>query len=122
MRVVLVDDHTLVRAGLRTLLDTLEGVEVVAEAGNGASGLEAVREHRPDVLITDVTMGAMTGLELAEKVRAELPQTRVIVLSMFASDEYVMRALKAGASAYLLKDAAESELEVALRADFQPAR
>lgn len=116
MRVVLVDDHTLVRAGLRMLLDTLEGVEVVAEAGNGASGLEAVREHRPDVLITDVTMGAMTGLELAEKVRAELPQTRVIVLSMFASDEYVMRALKAGASAYLLKDAAESELEVALRA------
>jgi DNA-binding NarL/FixJ family response regulator len=115
-RIVLVDDHTLVRAGLRTLLDSLPGIEVVAEAGDGSAGLEAVRAHKPDVLITDVTMGGMSGLELLEQVRREAPATRVIVLSMFASDEYVMRALKAGASAYLLKDAAESELEVSLQA------
>lgn len=116
MRIVLVDDHTLVRAGLRALLETMPGVSVLAEAGDAHSGLEAARAHRPDVLITDITMGETTGLELTEKVRAELPATRVIILSMFASDEYVMRSLKAGASAYLLKDAAEGELEVALNA------
>lgn len=115
-RVVLVDDHTLVRAGLRSLLEALPGISVVAEAGDGAAGLQAVREHQPDVLITDVTMAGTTGLELAESVRAQFPATRVIMLSMFSSDEYVMRALKAGASAYLLKDAAESELEIALAA------
>jgi DNA-binding NarL/FixJ family response regulator len=116
IRVVLVDDHTLVRAGLRTLIDELPGVEVVAEAGDGASGLEAVRRHRPEILITDLSMIGMNGIELAEKVRCEFPETRVIVLSMFSSREHVMRALSAGASAYLLKDAAESELGRALEA------
>lgn len=116
MRIVLVDDHTLVRAGLRSLLDSIPGVEVVAEAGDAAAGLDAVRKHRPDVLITDVTMGESSGLELAERVRAELPATRIIVLSMFSSEEFVLRALKAGASAYLLKDAAAAELELALAA------
>lgn len=115
-RIVLVDDHTLVRAGLRALLESLPGVEVLAEAGDGAAGLEAVHRHRPEVLITDVTMTGMNGLELAERVRAELPATRVIMLSMFSSEEYVVRALKAGASAYLLKDAAAAELELALAA------
>lgn len=115
-RIVLVDDHTLVRAGLRALIETIPGMSVVAEAGDGASGLAAVQAHRPDLLVTDVTMADMTGLELAERVRADLPQTRVIILSMFSTDEYVMRALKAGASAYLLKDAAQHELEIALRA------
>ena len=91
-------------------------MSVVAEAGDGRSGLAAVQAHRPEVLITDVSMGDMTGLELTEKVRAELPATRVIILSMFSTDEYVMHALKAGASAYLLKDAAQHELEIALRA------
>lgn len=115
-RIVLVDDHTLVRAGLRTLIETLPGMSVAAEAGDGHSGLDAVRTHEPDVLITDVTMGDMTGLELTERVRAEYPQVRVLILSMFVTDEYVMRALKAGASGYLLKDAAQHELEIALHA------
>lgn len=115
-RIVLVDDHTLVRAGLRSLLDSIAGIDVIAEAGDGNAGLEAVLEHRPDVLITDVAMEGMNGLELAERVRAELPATRVIVLSMFSSEEYVVRALKAGASAYLLKDSATAELELALTA------
>lgn len=115
-RIVLVDDHTLVRAGLRSLLDSIAGVEVVAEAGDAAAGLEAARAHRPEVLVTDVAMDGMSGLELAERVRAELPATRVIVLSMFSSEEFVLRALKAGASAYLLKDAAATELELALAA------
>jgi DNA-binding NarL/FixJ family response regulator len=115
-RIVLVDDHTLVRAGLRALIETIPTMSVVAEAGDGRSGLAAVQAHRPDVLITDVTMGDMTGLELTEKVRAAHPEIRVVILSMFATDEYVIRALKAGASAYLLKDAAQQELEIALRA------
>jgi DNA-binding NarL/FixJ family response regulator len=115
-RVVLVDDHTLVRAGLRALLEELPGVEVVAEASDGEAGLAAVRRHKPELLVTDVAMSGMSGLELAEKTRAELPATRIIVLSMFSSEEFVMRALKAGASAYLLKDAAAAELELALAA------
>jgi DNA-binding NarL/FixJ family response regulator len=116
MHIVLVDDHTLVRAGLRALIEELPGVTVVAEAGDGAAGLEAVRRHRPELLITDLTMVGMSGIELTEKVTREFPDTRVIVLSMFSSKEHVMRALSAGASAYLLKDAAESELAQALAA------
>jgi DNA-binding NarL/FixJ family response regulator len=115
-RIVLVDDHTLVRAGLRRLIETIPGMSVAAEAGDGRGGLEAVRAHQPDVLITDVTMSDMTGLDLTERVRAEFPQVRIVILSMFATDEYVMRALKAGAAAYLLKDAAQHELEIALQA------
>lgn len=115
-RAVLADDHTLVRAGLRAVIEAIPGVSVVAEAGDGHTALEAVRAHRPDILITDVNMAGMNGLDLAEKVRAEFPGVRVIVLSMLSSEEYVMRALKAGASAYLLKDAATAELELAFAA------
>ena len=115
-RIVLADDHTLVRSGLRALLEALRGVAVVAEASDGEAALRAVREHRPEVLVTDITMAGMNGLELAERVRTELPETRVIVLSMYSSEEYVLRALKAGASAYLLKDSATAELEIALAA------
>lgn len=115
-RVVLADDHTLVRSGLRALLEEIPEVLVVAEAGDGNAAFEAVRRERPDVLVTDVSMSGMNGLELAERVRAELPRVRVIMLSMHASEEYVLRALKAGASAYLLKDAAAAELGLALAA------
>jgi len=115
-RIVLADDHTLVRSGLRALLEESADVEVVAEAGDGRAALEAVRTFAPDVLITDVTMPGMNGLDLAERVRTEHPATRVIVLSMYSTEEYVMRALKAGASAYLLKDAATAELGLALAA------
>lgn len=116
MRIVLVDDHTLVRAGLRALLDEMPEVAVVAEAGDGAAGLAAVREHAPDLLITDLTMDGMNGFELTEKVTRACPDTKVIVLSMYSSKEHVLRAMSAGASAYLLKDAAESELGLALAA------
>ena len=115
-RIVLVDDHTLVRAGLRSLLESFPNLEVAAKAGDDASNLEAIRQHRPDVVIADVAMEGMSGLELAERVHAEMPGIRIIMLSMFSSDEFVMRALRAGASAYLLKDAAAAELEVALAA------
>ena len=116
MHIVLVDDHTLVRAGLRALLDELPDVTVVAEAGDGASGLEAVRRCRPELLITDLNMEGMNGIELTERATREFPALRVIVISMFSSKEHVLRAISAGASAYLLKDAAESELRLALAA------
>lgn len=115
-RIVLADDHHLVRAGLRALLEDLPGVTVVAEAGDGRAALELARREKPDVLVTDVNMSGMSGLELAERVRADLPGTRVIVLSMYSSEEFVVRALKAGASAYVLKDAAAAELGAALEA------
>jgi DNA-binding NarL/FixJ family response regulator len=91
-------------------------IAVVAEAGDGAAGLAAVREHCPELLITDLTMEGMNGFELTEKVTRECPGTKVIVLSMYSSKEHVLRAMSAGASAYLLKDAAESELGLALAA------
>ena len=116
IRIVLADDHDLVRAGFASLLKGVADVEIVAEAGDGREALRLVRLHRPELLITDVTMPGLNGLDLAERVRREMPQTRVIVLSMHGGEEHVRHALRAGASAYLLKKAAFSELEIALRA------
>ena len=116
IRVLLVDDHGLVRAGIHALLDAIEGVIVVGEAGSGAEALALMGEARPDIVLTDIAMQAMTGLELASRLRASAPATRVVVLSMHDDPNYVQEALKAGAAGYLLKDAATAELELALRA------
>lgn len=115
-RVILVDDHVLVRAGLRALLDRLEGVRVLAEAGDGAAALELVRRDPPDIVITDISMQGMDGVQLASVLNQEFPQVRVIVLSMHAGAEFVHQALGSGVAAYLLKDSAMVELELALRA------
>lgn len=116
LRLLLADDHTLVRAGLRALLNDIPGVTVVAEADNGEQALALALEHRPDVALLDVTMPGTNGLQAAERIRAALPGTRVLMLSMHASEEYVTRALQLGASGYLLKDAATYELQAALEA------
>ncbi|HEY2156335.1 MAG TPA: response regulator transcription factor [Isosphaeraceae bacterium] len=116
IRVLIADDHTLVRAGIRALLQGLEGVEVVAEAGDGREAMALAEEHRPDVLVTDIAMPHVSGLELAGRVARELPATRVIILSMHANEEYASRALQAGAAGYLLKDSGLAELELAVRA------
>jgi DNA-binding NarL/FixJ family response regulator len=116
IRVLIADDHTLVRAGIRALLEGLEGVEVVAEAGDGREAIALVEAHRPDVLMTDIAMPHVSGLEVAERVTRGLTSTRVIILSMHSSEEYACRALQAGASGYLLKDSGLAELEIALRA------
>jgi DNA-binding NarL/FixJ family response regulator len=116
IRVLIADDHTLVRAGIRALLKDLEGVEVVAEAGDGREALALVEAHRPDVLVTDIAMPHLSGLELAGRVARELAPTRVIILSMHSSEEYACRALQAGATGYLLKDSGLAELEIAVRA------
>jgi len=116
IRVLLADDHTLVRAGIRALLQDLEGVEVIAEAGDGREALALVEAHRPDVLLTDIAMPLMTGLELAGRVVHDFAATKVIILSMHASEEYACRALQVGAAGYLLKDSGLAELEIAVRA------
>jgi DNA-binding NarL/FixJ family response regulator len=113
-RVLLADDHTLIRAGVRALLDELPGCEVVAEAGDGHEALELLRQHRPDVALMDIDMKRMNGLEAMAAAKREFPELHVIMLSMHSEKQYVMQALRDGASGYLLKDAATVELELAL--------
>jgi DNA-binding NarL/FixJ family response regulator len=113
-RILLVDDHTLVRAGLRALLETLPRIEVVGEAGDGAEALRLIRELEPDAVLLDITIPELNGLEVASRVARMGIGTRVLVLSMHASPEYAARAFAAGASAYLNKDSAFDELASAL--------
>ena len=115
VRVILADDHTLVRAGLRALLEKLPGVRVLGEAGNGREALELVRIHHPDVVLMDITMPGLNGLDALARITSEFPEVRVILLSMHSNEEYYWRALKAGAAGYLLKKAATAELAVALQ-------
>lgn len=115
IRVVLADDHRLLRAGIRLLLEGVEGIEVVAEAADGREAVEHVRTHRPHVLVTDITMPELNGLEAAGQVAREFTGTRVLVLSMHANEEFVGQAIRAGATGYLLKDAAPEEVEAAIR-------
>ncbi|HLG15498.1 MAG TPA: response regulator transcription factor [Blastocatellia bacterium] len=115
VRVLLADDHTLVRAGIRELLQKIDGLEVVGETGDGREALDLVKTHGPDVVLMDITMPGLNGLEAAERIAKERPKTRVIILSMHATEEYVMQALRAGAAGYLLKEAALAELEIAIR-------
>ena len=116
IRVLLADDHTLVRAGIRGLLQGLEGVEVVGEAGDGQEAVHLAESLRPDVVLLDVGMPGLNGLEVAGRIGAFDASIRVLILSMHSSEEYVLRALRAGCAGYLLKASAVSELEVAVRA------
>ena len=116
MRILLVDDHLVVRAGLRSLLEYIKGVEVVAEAADANAALELARALRPDVVIMDIAMPGINGLEATDLLKREMPEIRVIILSMHHTKEYVLQALKVGASAYLLKDSAAVELGLAIEA------
>ena len=116
IRVLLADDHALVRAGFRALLQSLPDMEVVAEAGDGREALRLIGLHQPDVVLMDIGMPGLNGLEAAARIVEESPHIRVIILSMHATEEYVLRALRAGAVGYLLKDAGTTELELAVRA------
>lgn len=115
-RVLLIDDHTLVRAGLRALIDELPGFAVVAEGADGDQAVELVEANRPDVVIMDISMQRMSGLDALPLLRERWPTLPVIILSMHAARDLVMRAIRGGASAYLPKEAAETELELALKA------
>jgi len=115
IRVLLADDHALVRAGIRSLLNAMDEVEVVAEASSGEEAIELVTQNQPDVVLMDIAMKGITGLEAAARMRGRNPEVRVVILSMHSGEEYVLQALRAGAAGYLLKDAATGELELALR-------
>lgn len=115
LRVLLVDDHALVRAGIRSLLRDMEGIEVVGEAADGAEALAIAARERPDAVLLDIAMKGMSGLETAARFRELHPGVKVLILSMHASEEYVLQALRAGVVAYLIKDSATAELELALR-------
>ena len=115
LRVLLVDDHALVRAGIRSLLRDIEGIEVVGEAADGAEALAIAGRERPDAVLLDIAMKGMSGLETAARFRELHPGVKVLILSMHASEEYVLQALRAGVVAYLIKDSATAELELALR-------
>ena len=116
MRVLLADDHTLFRAGLRSLLERMGDVTVAGEAGDGREALKLIEQHSPDVAIVDITMPGLSGLEVAARAKRVSPATRVIILSMHAGEAYVAHALRAGVAGYLLKDSAAAELALALRA------
>jgi DNA-binding NarL/FixJ family response regulator len=115
IKVLLADDHALVRAGIRSLLNAMDEVEVVAEAASGEEAIELVAASHPDVVLMDIAMKGITGLEAAARMRDRNPGVRVVILSMHSGEEYVLQALRAGAAGYLLKDAATGELELALR-------
>jgi len=115
LRLVLADDHTLVRAGLRALLSDLPGVEVVGETGDGREALRLVRDRKPDIALIDISMPGLNGLEVAARIAHDHPATRVIIVSMHGDDESVRRALVSGAAGYMLKNSDRNELELALR-------
>ena len=115
-RVLLADDHALVRAGLHSLLQTLPDVEVVAEAGDGREAMRLIETTHPDVVLMDITMPGLNGLEAAARITKDHPTVRLIMLSGHAGEDYVAQALRAGAAGYLLKDSAVAELELALKA------
>jgi len=114
IRVLLADDHTLVRAGIRALLEKLPGVTVAGEASDGREVIDLIKAHRPDVVLMDISMPGLNGLQALARITRDFPRVRVIILSMHPNDEYVMQALKSGASGYLLKRAATAELPAAL--------
>jgi DNA-binding NarL/FixJ family response regulator len=115
MSVLLVDDQELVREGIAMVLGQAPGLRVVGEAGEGQEGVRLARLHRPDVVLMDVRMPVMDGIEATAAIVAHCPETRVLVLTTFNLDEYALRALRAGASGFLLKDVRSDELVAAIR-------
>jgi DNA-binding NarL/FixJ family response regulator len=115
-RILVADDHHIVRSGIRLLLDRQPDLEVVAEAPDGIKAVEQALASRPDLCILDVAMPKMTGLQAAREIRAQMPDVRVLMLSMHDDERYLFEALKAGASGYVLKGEADQDLVAAIRA------
>jgi DNA-binding NarL/FixJ family response regulator len=116
IRTLLADDHTLVRAGIRALLRDIEGVTIVAEADNGRDAVRLASELTPDLAIMDISMKELNGIEATAQMKTQSPGTRVLILSMHTTEDFVRRALKAGAAGYLVKDSAPLELTMAIEA------
>ena len=115
IRVLLADDHALVRQGIRSLLEKLDDIEVVGDVSDGREALQLSKTTQPDIVFMDITMPGLNGLEAVTRIKKDCPTTRVIMLSMHAGEEYFQQALESGAAGYLLKDADRMELELAIR-------
>jgi DNA-binding NarL/FixJ family response regulator len=120
-RVLITDDHRLVRASLHSLLAEFPGIEVVAEAADGREAIKLVAEHRPEVVLMDISMTGLNGIDATRQIVKEHPKVRVIVLSMHTDNKYVLQALRAGAAGYVLKGSTPKELELAIESVAQGA-
>jgi len=119
IRLLLADDHTIVREGLRSLIDSAEDMEVVGEVGDGRAALKKVEEIELDIVLMDIRMPGLNGIEATRQIKKHFPDVKVLILSMHPDDEYVLEALRAGASGYILKQAAHEELFTAIRAAYR---
>jgi len=119
IRILLADDHTVMRRGLRLLLESQPEFSVVAEAADGREAVQQAENTHPDVAVVDIAMPKMSGIEAAERITAAMPHTAIVILSMHSDEGYVLRALKVGAKGYLLKDSAEGDLIEAIKAVHQ---
>jgi two-component system response regulator NreC len=116
IRILLADDHNVMRAGLKQLLEGHPGFKVISEASDGIQAIENAVASKPDIAVLDIAMPKLSGIEAAQKINSYLPQTGIIILSMHSDEGYVLRALKAGARGYLLKDSSENDLIEAIKA------
>lgn len=114
IRLLIAANHTLTRTGIRSLLAGRADIQVVGEARDGIEALQLIQQHQPDVVLMDIPMPMMNGLETARRAKAQFPDVRVVIISMHTDEEYVLRALRVGAEAYLTNDAVGSELENAI--------
>ena len=116
IRVVLVEDHQIVRQGLRALLEGTDDVVVIAEADNGDDGVEIAKQHRPDVVVMDLNLPGLNGVDATKAIRQAVPEAHVLILSMYSTEEHVRPAIRAGAEGYLLKGSGLSDLVAAIKA------
>lgn len=116
IRILLVDDHALILGGIRALLKEIDGVTIIAEANNGRDAVAIAIAEKPNLVVMDISMKELNGIEATAQIRGELPATQVLILSMHTTEDFVRRALKAGASGYLVKDSAPLELRMAIEA------
>jgi DNA-binding NarL/FixJ family response regulator len=116
IRVLVADDHALVREGIRTVLAEVPGLEVIGEAATGAAAIELAERERPDVVVLDISMPEGTGLDVTARLRESLPETRILILSIYDHEQYVLESVRAGAHGYLRKDSSPTELRDAVRA------
>jgi len=122
IKVFLTDDHAVVRDGLRSLLEAQGDITVVGDAGDGYQAVDQVQKLRPDVVVMDIAMPKLNGIEATHQIRKSCPSTQVVILSMYSSAEHIFQALKAGAKGYLLKESAGTELVAAVRAVYSGRR